>query len=245
MRHAGGDVATMAVLVAVYLLLDARQRAHAREVATTALEARAAAADLEVLRLQLQPHFLFNALNTVSTLVLRGDNARADDAIGRISRYLRSALAQRTDAMVTVGQEIDDVKQYFAIERLRFGDTVCLDVSAESDALRARIPALIVQPLVENALRHGLSPAGHSSRIALAAAVRGDGVELRVRNASNGAAAEHPGSENGSGFGLRYVRERLKHFYGDGASVTLDRGSAETVVTVRVPLVPPHAEAAS
>ncbi|MDQ2768189.1 MAG: histidine kinase, partial [Gemmatimonadota bacterium] len=116
MRHVGGDLATVAVLVAVYLLFDARRRAHAREVAQSTLEARVAAAELEVLRWQLQPHFLFNALNTVSTLVLKRDNGGADEAIGRISRYLRSALAQRADAMVTVSEEMANVREYFAIE---------------------------------------------------------------------------------------------------------------------------------
>jgi two-component system LytT family sensor kinase len=242
MRHAGGDLATVAVLVTVYLLFDARQRAHAREVASTALEARVAAADLEVLRWQLQPHFLFNALNTVSTLVLKGDNASADDAIGRISRYLRSALAQRADAMVSVRQELADVAQYFAIERLRFGDALCLDVRMEDDARAVRIPALIVQPLVENAIRHG-SPASRSTRIGIAATVHERRLQLRVSDPGGGACAENGDPECGTGFGLRYVRERLRHVYGDDASVTLESSETGTAVTVDVPLTPRTPEA--
>jgi len=241
MRHAGGDIATIAVLIAVYLLFDARQRAHAREVASTALEAHAAAADLEVLRGQLQPHFLFNALNTVSTLVLRGDTSGADLAIGRISRYLRSALAHRVDALVSVREEIADVTQYFAIERLRFGDALCLDVRIEEDAREVRIPSLIVQPLVENAIRHGLSPATGGTRIGIAASVRDRRLLLRVCDPGGGGEAEHNGAEGnggarGEGFGLRYVRERLRYFYGQDASVTLDASAAGTSVTIDVPL---------
>jgi sensor histidine kinase YesM len=266
MRHAGGDVATIAVLVAVYLLFDARQRAHGREVAATALEARAAAANLEVLRGQLQPHFLFNALNTVSTLVLRGDNAGADLAIGRISRYLRSALSHRVDALVSVREEVADVAQYFAIERLRFGDALCLDVRIDDDAQEVRIPSLIVQPLVENAIRHGLSPAGGAARIGIAATVQGCRLRLRVCDPAGASGVVRGGAERneearnggesnseeqnsveenggdrrnahrGEGFGLHYVRERLRYFYGAEASVTLEGTAAGTSVTIDVPL---------
>ena len=241
MRHAGGDVATVAVLAAVYLLFDARRRESAREVASVALEARLASADLEVLRWQLQPHFLFNALNTVSTLVLKGDNARADDAIGRISLYLRSALAQRADAMVTVTEEMRDVERYFAIERLRFGDALVLDARIEEDARRVRIPALLLQPLVENAIRHGLSPAASETRVGVCAAVLGKRVRIRVTDPAAAAAPEQGG--RAEGFGLRYVRERLRHFYGDDAGVLLETTPAGTVVTIDVPLDAPSAHA--
>jgi two-component system LytT family sensor kinase len=234
MRHAGGDVATVAVLAAVYLLLDARQRASAREVASAALEARLASADLEVLRWQLQPHFLFNALNTVSTLVLKGDNVRADDAIGRISRYLRSALTQRADATVTVADEMLDVGRYFAIERLRFGDALVLEARIDADARGVRIPALLLQPLVENAIRHGLSPAASETRIGVCAAVAGSRLRIRITDPAQALLAA--AGERSEGFGLRYVRERLRHFYGDGARVTLETTPSGTTVTMEMPI---------
>ncbi|HEV7705443.1 MAG TPA: histidine kinase [Gemmatimonadaceae bacterium] len=236
MRHVGGDVATVAVLVAVYLLFDARRRAHAREVAQAALEARVAAADLEVLRWQLQPHFLFNALNTVSTLVLKSENAGADEAIGRISRYLRSALAQRADAMVTVSEELASVQEYFAIERMRFGDALCLDAQIDAEACVVRIPSLIVQPLVENAIRHGSSPAAGRARVGIRASVSDGRVRLEVSDPAAGDIRANGNGDRAEGFGLRYVRERLAHFYGADASVTLEKSSAGTVVTLDMPL---------
>jgi two-component system LytT family sensor kinase len=236
LRHGGGDLATMAVLVGVYLLLNARQRAHAREVAATALESRLAVADLEVLRSQLQPHFLFNALNTVSTLVLKGDTTGADDAIGRISRYLRSALEQRADATVTLGDEILDVQQYFAIERLRFGDALCLDVEVPDSVRGAHMPALILQPLVENAIRHGMSPGSAGMRIGVTAAI-GDGrLRLRVTNPATANAASANGAGRTNGFGLRYVRERLHLYYGDDATLALSTAAMGTVATIDLPL---------
>ena len=238
MRHVGGDVATVAVLVAVYLLFDARRRAHAREVAQAALEVRVAAADLEVLRWQLQPHFLFNALNTVSTLVLKSENAEADEAIGRISRYLRSALAQRADAMVTVSEELASVQEYFAIERMRFGEALCLDARVDAEASGVRIPSLIVQPLVENAIRHGSSPAAGKARIGIRAAVRGGRVRVEVSDLAAAVGSTNGNGDRGEGFGLRYVRERLAHFYGADASVRLETTGAGTVVSLDMPLAP-------
>lgn len=236
MRHVGGDIATVAVLVAIYLLFDARQRAHARGVASAALEARVAAADLEVLRWQLQPHFLFNALNTVSTLVLKSDNTRADEAIGRISRYLRSALSQRADAMVSVSEELSDVQEYFAIERMRFGEALCLDAQLSMDARAVRIPSLIVQPLVENAIRHGLSGEARTTRIGIDASVRDGRLRIAVSDPGAAVAAPDRDCEEGQGFGLRYVRERLVHFYGTSASVSMTRGDTGTVVTLEMPV---------
>jgi len=238
MRHVGGDIATVAVLVAVYLLFDARRRAHAREVAQAALETRVAAADLEVLRWQLQPHFLFNALNTVSTLVLKNENAGADEAIGRISRYLRSALAQRADAMVTVSDEIASVQEYFAIERMRFGDGLCLDARIATEARGVRIPSLIVQPLVENAIRHGSSIASGVARVGIRASVSGGRMRLQVSDPGAGSIVTNGNGERGEGFGLRYVRERLAHFYGADASLRLETSGAGTVVTLDMPLAP-------
>ncbi len=238
MRHAGGDVATVGVLVALYMLLDAWRRAHAREVAATELEARLAYAGLEVLRSQLQPHFLFNALNTVSTLVIKGDTAGAENAIGQISRYLRTALVRRADATASVGDEIVDVEQYFRIERLRFGDALRLDVMVGTGARDARVPALLLQPLVENAIRHGLAPASDGARIELTAIVEGARLRLRVVDPGSGSAGKMCEADGARGFGLRYVRERLVHFYGDDATLDLATTPAGTVVTVDMPLAP-------
>ena len=238
MRHGGGDLATVAVLVGVYLLLDARQRAHAREVAASALETRLAAAHLELLRSQLQPHFLFNALNTVSTLVLKSDMPAADDAIARISRYLRSALAPRADATVTVADELADVEQYFAIERLRFGDALGLDVCATAAARGAYVPSHILQPLVENAIRHGMAPVGAAMRVKVGAQIDGGRLRLHVTDPAQGEGVAEAGAST-NGFGLRYVRERLQLFYGDEASVTLASLPGGTTATVDVPLVYP------
>jgi LytS/YehU family sensor histidine kinase len=143
------------VLVGGYLLFDANRRATARELAASELSARLAKADLELLRWNLHPHFLFNALNTVSTLVMKGANDDAGRAISLISRYLRSGMAQRADSMVTLSEDVALVKRYLEIESLRFGDSLRIEVDADADALEATLPGSILQPLVENAIAHG------------------------------------------------------------------------------------------
>ena len=195
--------------------------------------------DAELLRWQLQPHFLFNTLNTVSTLVLKGDAQSADRAIGLIARWLRDALSQRADAVVTLAEELTTVQRYVSIEALRFGDALRLDIHADGDALVARIPGLIVQPLVENAIRHGLAPADDAAPIAISARIRDGRVRIAVRNRAlvrdASVARDSSAPLSSDGFGLRYVRERLRHFYGADARLDVATDGIDVVATLDLP----------
>jgi two-component system LytT family sensor kinase len=248
-RHGGGDLATFAVIVGACLLFDASRRERARALAATALEAQLARAELELLRWQLQPHFLFNALNTVSTLVLKGDRDSADRAIGLISIYLRHALAQRADSMVTLREELDTVCRYIDVERLRFGDALTVDEAVEAGAMDAQVPGLILQPIVENAVRHGVGRSVGEASITITARLSNGRLSIAVTNAvTNGVAARaldetrHDAAAHGDGdrsgsapFGLRYVRERLEQFYGGAASFDLVLGESESIATLDLP----------
>ena len=238
-RHGGGDLATFAVLVGGYLLFEANRRARAREVAASRLTAQLARADLELLRWNLHPHFLFNALNTVSTLVLKGDNDRAGRAIELISRYLRSGLAQRADTLVTVAQDIGEVVRYVEIEALRFGDSLRLEVELEQGAGDASIPGALLQPLVENAIAHGSARESRTAPIRIRGSTRADRLLLTVTNPrnANGPPESSDSTADSARFGLRYVRERLRHFYGERATFTLASSGDETVATIDVPLL--------
>lgn len=251
-RHGGGDFATFAVIVGACLLFDASWRERKRALASAALQGQLARAELEVLRWQLHPHFLFNALNTVSTLVLKGDGEAADRAIGLISLYLRHALAQRADAMVTLREELATVSRYIDVERLRFGDTLVVQEMLDANALDASVPSLILQPLVENAIRHGFGRSADQRPIAITVAIEKDRLRIGVTNPRAAAApkgrpdggrgndehttggGDHAGS---SQFGLRYVRERLEQFYGAGASFELVLNESESVATLDLPFV--------
>jgi LytS/YehU family sensor histidine kinase len=236
-RHGGGDLATFSVLVGGYLLFDANRRATARELAASELSARLAKADLELLRWNLHPHFLFNALNTVSTLVMKGANDDAGRTISLISRYLRSGMAQRADSMVTLSEDVALVKRYLEIESLRFGDSLRIEVDADADALEATLPGSILQPLVENAIAHGTVREAGSRPIRIDARIIDDRLLVSVSNPSNGDAPGHRATDADSArFGLRYVRERLRQFYGDDARFDLLMNAFETTATLDVPV---------
>jgi signal transduction histidine kinase len=245
-RHGGGDVATYLTIVGIYLLLDADRRAREREAAAAGLRDRLARADLELLRSQLQPHFLFNALNTVSTLVLKSERREASQAIELIARYLRAALAQRPDSVVTLDEELQDVRDYVAIETLRFGDGLRVEEQIHDEARALRLPGAILQPLVENAVRHGLAAGAGTGPIVIAASREGGRARLSVSDPGSGWAGEKKAGENGAGsgsgdgaalkgFGLRYVRERLAHFYGEDARLRIEASTSGTVATVEIP----------
>jgi hypothetical protein len=250
-RHGGGDLATFAVIVGACLLYDASRREHTRALAATALQAQLARAELELLRWQLHPHFLFNALNTVSTLVLKGDRDSADRAIGLISSYLRHALAQRADSVLTLRDELATVGRYIDVERLRFGNTLRVQESVEPSALAAYVPGLILQPLIENAVRHGIGRTPGEGSIRITAAVdngrlrigvinpRTNGLEgTEVDEAAHNSIVDGDEDPGGSApFGVRYVRERLDQFYGAAASFDLVLGKSEVTATIDLPFV--------
>jgi two-component system, LytTR family, sensor kinase len=227
LRHGGGDLATYLTLVGVAFLLDANARAREQEIAAAVLESRLARADVELLRWQLHPHFLFNSLNTLSTLVLGDKKEQADRAIQLIARYLRSALAQRGDALVTLDEEVGMASRYAEIEALRFGRGIRLDCHVPDGLGGARVPGSILQPIVENSIQHG----GGSITVDVSTAAS----RLRIAVTDLGAGA-HASAPGGTGFGISYVTERLKQFYGTDASFTLSTGAGPSVATIDVPL---------
>ena len=232
-RHTGGDLATCALLIAFAFYEATTRRAKERETAAAKLEQRLARAEVEILRWQLQPHFLFNALNTVSTLVLKSDNARAEQAISLIARYLRSVLNRGGEELVTLDDELRFVSSYVEIEKLRFGDALKIDERISVDARGQRVPAMVLQPLVENAIRHGASPAS-SPCIGIAACVAAGRVRISV---TNPIASSARSAESNGGFGLAYVRQRLAHWYGTSASLEMHTMNDETVVKLDLPVM--------
>ena len=171
-------------------------------------------AQLKMLRYQLNPHFLFNTLNTISTLVLDRQNDLANQAVTRLSEFLRYTLDQDPMKQVTLRQEIEAVNLYLTTERLRFGERLRLGFAVEDRALDARVPSLLLQPLVENALKYAVAPREDGGTIRIEGRVRTRVLELAVVDDGpglDGSAA--PGSARG--VGLRNTRERLRVLYGE------------------------------
>jgi two-component system, LytTR family, sensor kinase len=213
-----------------------RQLQHEKE---TALHATAMAhqAQLRMLRYQLNPHFLFNTLNAISTLVLDGRRDQANGMVGALSGFLRYSLDSDPEQRVTLDQEIESVRRYLGIEQLRFGDRLRVGIMVTPEAANALVPSLILQPLIENAIKYAVSRREEGGRIELVARADEDMLEITVRDDGPGSADYVPKSGGGHGVGLANTRERLQVLYGERQSFTIrtcePRG---TLVTLRLPL---------
>jgi two-component system LytT family sensor kinase len=196
-------------------------------------EARAHAARLEALRLQLNPHFLFNALNAVSTLIAEDRPSEANRMLARLSDFLRSTLERSDTAEVPLSDEIDFACQYLEIEEIRFGERLRVDIAIDPAAESALVPPLILQPLVENAVRHAVLPRTDGGAISIVAGRDAEWLTLGVHDEGPGAG---PRVEWRSGIGLANTRQRLEELYGTRAELTLDASArGGLALSIRLP----------
>jgi signal transduction histidine kinase len=192
-----------------------RQREEALRAVALAQEAQ-----VKMLRYQLNPHFLFNTLNAISTLVLDGQGKVANQAIGRLSEFLRYTLDQDPMKRVTLRQELEALNLYLGIEQLRFGERLRLEFEVDDDASGGLVPSLILQPLVENSLKYAVAPREEGGRLRIVAQRAGDELRLVVADDGPGLPV---GVELGAGrgVGFRNTRERLQALYGEHQSLAV------------------------
>ena len=170
-------------------------------------EAAAQRARLDALRWQLNPHFLFNALNGISTLVVEGHSTQAVTMISRLGGLLRSTLEQSEDE-VTLAAELELMRQYLDIEQARFGERLAVDVNIDADAWNGRVPVMLLQPIVENAIKHAIATRARGGRIVVGARREDGMLDLFVDDDGPGLTPS-----NGDGVGLTNVRQRLEQLY--------------------------------
>jgi hypothetical protein len=200
-----------------YQALAYYRKLEERELRASQLETRLAQAQLQVLRTQLQPHFLFNTLHAISTLVYKDPEA-ADHAIALLSDLLRMTLDAGPDQEVTLQQEIDFVERYIEIEQTRLGDRLAVRLQIADDVRDARVPSFLLQPLVENAIRYGIAPRSEGGRVDIVA-LRKDG-ELQLLIQDDGVGFGEASMREG--VGLRNTRARLNQLYGNGERIRLE-----------------------
>ncbi|HWK36945.1 sensor histidine kinase [Sphingomonas sp.] len=179
-----------------------------------ALETQASSAQLAMLRYQLNPHFLFNTLNSISTLVLLKQTERANAMLSRLSAFLRYTLANEPTAHVTVAQEVETLKLYLEIEKMRFESRLRTEFTVEPRVEKARLPSLLLQPLVENAIKYAVTPQEEGADIAVVARLNGDRVQITVSDTGPGLIAAKPRPSLSTGVGLANIRDRLAQAYG-------------------------------
>ena len=178
------------------------------------LEAQASSAQLAMLRYQLNPHFLFNTLNSISTLVLLKQTERANAMLSRLSSFLRYTLANQPTANVTLAQEIETLKLYLEIEKMRFEDRLRPRFDIDPRVAKARLPSLLLQPLVENAIKYAVTPKEEGAEIAVTARLAGDRVRIGVSDTGPGMHGAKPRPSLSTGVGLANIRDRLAQAFG-------------------------------
>jgi sensor histidine kinase YesM len=200
-------------------------------------EAQLGHAEIELLRMQLQPQFLFSALRTIAALV-HEDPERADQMVGRLSDLLRATLDAGDRPIVTLGEEVDLARQYLSIQEARFGSRLNVSIHIPPDCQAALVPHICLQPLIENAVCHGLAPRPLGGTLRIEAARRDGALVISVEDDGVGWTGEAPRE----GLGLSNTRARLRSLYGGQASIALTRRAGAGAVA-RVTL--PHSDRAA
>jgi hypothetical protein len=231
--EASQDIVSYAVFVGLLTLLRTQQRLRDREVHAAKLESDAITARLESLRLRLQPHFLFNALNTISSTVYE-DPVAADELIGRLGELLRQSLEAGERPEIPLAEELDVLHAYQAFVEARFGDRTTFTYDVEPAALAVAVPGFLLQPLVENGVHHGLSSEFSHVEIVIGAKVADRHLLIRVENTTPPLRERRPRL----GVGLGATGARLQLLYGGDASLTTEDAGERFVVLIRLPARP-------
>jgi two-component system, LytTR family, sensor kinase len=211
-----------------FLLLENEIRMRER------LESQASTAQLAMLRYQLNPHFLFNTLNSISTLVLLKQTERANAMLARLSSFLRYTLANEPTANVTLAQEVETLKLYLEIEKMRFEDRLRPHFRIDAETIGARLPSLLLQPLIENAIKYAVTPSEDGADIWITASRQGQGVRIEVADNGDGKGNDLAASPS-TGVGLANIRDRLAQAYGPAHGFTTrenDKGGFSVIVEI-------------
>ena len=201
------------------------------------LEAQASSAQLAMLRYQLNPHFLFNTLNSISTLVLLKQTDRANAMLSRLSSFLRYTLVNEPEGVVSVAQEMDTLKLYLDIEKMRFEERLRPAFEIDPDADEARMPSLLLQPLVENAVKYAVTPQEEGADVTVAVKRVGNRVHIRVSDTGPGSNLSEAMARAtvSTGVGLANIRDRLNQAYGQNHRFDVQAGEEGFAVTIEIP----------
>ncbi|HLK64826.1 MAG TPA: histidine kinase [Bryobacteraceae bacterium] len=207
-----------------------------RELSQTQLRAQLASAELQILKMQLHPHFLFNTLQAISTLVGK-DPQTAKRMIALLGDLLRATIDRSGEQVVALRDELDLLDRYVQIEQVRFGDLLRVEFEIDDATQEARVPTLILQPLVENAIRHGARSQSGPATVCVRSSVCGEQLRLTIQDNGPGMPASE--KRNPAGLGLENTRARLGHLYGAGQRLELENLPAGgLLVTVEIPMCP-------
>lgn len=224
------------VILTTFYALDYYEQYQVERQRAEGLEQQLASAQLQALRMQLQPHFLFNALNSISSLVLEEPRA-AVRMISQLGDFLRQTIDHQADQEVTLERELEFIRLYLNIEQVRFRDRLTVNFSVAEAVLQAKVPWLVLQPIIENAIKHGISQRMAPGRIEIRAFRQHDRLQISVSD--DGPGISKIGQRNGKeGIGLVNTRERLQQLYQDDFRLELAGTTGRgTIVLLEIPFV--------
>ncbi len=237
------DLALMRSLAGVFgfMLENIRlqRKRQEQDLIAQDLRLQSSTSELKALRAQINPHFLFNALNAIASLI-HTDPARADEAVEQLAEVFRYTLRRSDSEWAPLDQELTFARAYLHVEQARFGQRLTCSIDSDHLPPPPHIPSMLLQTLIENAVKHGVSQAREPGRIDVIVRTTSGEIAIEVRNTGPGADAHASGRghRDGEGFGLRSVRERLKGHFGDGATFALTRDEAAGVTIARITM--PH-----
>ncbi len=223
------------MVVIILLGFDYYERFRHQATLALQLESQLSQAQLQTLRMQIQPHFLFNAHNTIAMLVRRGRHNAAVDMISGLSDMLRTSLTRESQQLIPLHEEVDLAEKYLNIERARFEDRLSVDIEVQPTIRDALVPNLILQPLIENAIKHGIGRALSGGSLKISARATGNRLHLQVWN-SGPHLPEDWRIERCEGIGLRNVTQRLEKLYGNECCFELTNCENGVAAEVYIPL---------
>ncbi|TQV86866.1 sensor histidine kinase [Aliikangiella coralliicola] len=216
--------------------------AQQKELVATQLSNRLMQSQLQTLKMQINPHFLFNTLNVISVLVMKSEQQQANEMINRLSRFFRQSLEESEGHWVSLAEELDHLGQYLAIEKVRFGDRLTVIEEYESKAMGVKFPSMLLQPLVENAVQHGLGEKEGPGILTIQCQCTADKVTIKISD--DGVGCNFSDSRHyKEGIGISNVRARLAQIYPNHHRFEINsRPSGGVKVTIEVPVTPPNIE---
>jgi two-component sensor histidine kinase len=224
-----------ALILTITYLMDSRDRVARQMTEAARLNEELSRAQLAALRRQMEPHFMYNTLHSIAGLVRDQRNDAAVSMIVGLSEFLRRASEESHRAQVTLAEEVEYLQRYVDIQKVRFGERLQVSVDIPADLMNAQVPDLLLQPLVENAIKHGIAARIAGGNIRVSGARRDGGLRLGVYNDGPGFAEDW--QTRGSGVGLANLRTRLRILHGDAAGLEMNRaGSSGVEVVVMLPL---------
>ena len=229
------DLVGFTSIVCLYYYFRKFRLAQAQQLAAAQLKTKLAEAQLENLRLQLQPHFLFNTLNTISS-VMYEDVKAAESMVTQLSDLLRLTLRASRTHEIPLGDELQITRLYLDLMQKRYEEKLRVDYAIDGALNDSLVPQLILQPLLENSLRHGMKPSGEAIDISIAAHRDNGSLILKISDTGTGLGSSDPNSMLGRGVGLANIRDRLSQLYGDEQDFSIaNRADGGAEVTLRLP----------